>query len=125
MWDLVSQPGVEPRSPALGGWSLRHWTTREVPDSKFNGKLFVLSRIMSWALSFFEKFPVAFMKRLDSKVKNENKENWDSDQTRNGGSQNLVGREVRSGKIWDLFSFVWLQWVFIVIYRGFCCSMWV
>ena len=109
----------------MGGWSLRHWTTREVPDSEFKGKLFVLSRIMSWASSFFEKFPVAFMKRLDSKVKNENKENWDSDQTRNGGSQNLVGREVRSGKIWDLFSFVWLQWVFIVIYRGFCCSMWV
>ena len=30
MWDLVPQPGIEPRSPALGAWSLSHWTTREV-----------------------------------------------------------------------------------------------
>ena len=48
------------------------------------------------------------MKRLDYKIKKESKENWDSDQARNGGSQNLVGREVRSGKIWDSFSFVCL-----------------
>ena len=79
----------------MGGWSLRHWTTRKVPDSKFNGTLFVLSRIMSWDTSFFEKFPVAFMKRLDYKVKNGSKESWDSAQARNGGSQNLVGREVK------------------------------
>ena len=31
MWDLVPQPGIEPRPPALGAWSLTHWTTREVP----------------------------------------------------------------------------------------------
>ena len=31
MWDLVPWPGIEPRSPALGAWSLSHWTTREVP----------------------------------------------------------------------------------------------
>ena len=31
MWNLVSQPGTEPRPPALGGQSLSHWTTREVP----------------------------------------------------------------------------------------------
>ena len=33
MWDLVSQPGIEPGSPALGAQSLSHWTTREVPMS--------------------------------------------------------------------------------------------
>ena len=31
MWDLVPQPGMEPGPPALGAWSLSHWTTREVP----------------------------------------------------------------------------------------------
>ena len=31
MWDLVLQPGIEPRTPALGVQSLIHWTTREVP----------------------------------------------------------------------------------------------
>ena len=37
MWDLVSQPGIQPRPPALGAWSLTHWTTREVPvDSSIN-----------------------------------------------------------------------------------------
>ena len=29
--DLVPWPGIEPGSPALGTWSLSHWTTREVP----------------------------------------------------------------------------------------------
>ena len=29
-WDLVPWPGIEPRSPALGAWSLSHWA-REVP----------------------------------------------------------------------------------------------
>ena len=31
MWDLVCWPGIELWSPALGVWSLCHWTTREVP----------------------------------------------------------------------------------------------
>ena len=31
MWDLVPRPGIEPGTPALGVWSLSHWTTREVP----------------------------------------------------------------------------------------------
>ena len=31
MWDLVLWPGVEPQPPALGAWSVSHWTTREVP----------------------------------------------------------------------------------------------
>ena len=31
MWDLVLRPGIEPRPPALGAWSLNHWATSEVP----------------------------------------------------------------------------------------------
>ena len=31
MWDLVPWPGIKPGPPALGAWSLSHWTTREVP----------------------------------------------------------------------------------------------
>ena len=31
IWDLIPQPGIEPRPPALGAWSLSRWTTREVP----------------------------------------------------------------------------------------------
>ena len=30
-WDLVPWPGTESGPPALGGQSLSHWTTREVP----------------------------------------------------------------------------------------------
>ena len=29
--DLVSRPGMEPGPPALGVWSVSHWTTRELP----------------------------------------------------------------------------------------------
>ena len=32
MWDLVSWPDMESGSPALGEWSLSHWTTREAPE---------------------------------------------------------------------------------------------
>ena len=31
-WDLVPWPGIEPGPPALGVWSLSHWTTREIPS---------------------------------------------------------------------------------------------
>ena len=27
----LPDPGVKPKSPALGAWSLKHWTTRRVP----------------------------------------------------------------------------------------------
>jgi len=30
-WILVSQSGIKPTPPALGGQSLNHWTTSEVP----------------------------------------------------------------------------------------------
>ena len=32
MRDLVPWPGIEPGPPALGAWSLNHWTIKEVPD---------------------------------------------------------------------------------------------
>ena len=35
MRDLVHRPGIEPGPPALGGRSLTHWTTREVPPLTF------------------------------------------------------------------------------------------
>jgi len=41
---LVPQAGIEPRSPALGMWSLNHWTAREVPVT--------LSSIDIWARWF-------------------------------------------------------------------------
>ena len=31
MWGLIPWPGIEPRCPVLGAWSVSHWTTREVP----------------------------------------------------------------------------------------------
>ena len=33
MRDLVPWLGIEPGPPALGAWSLNHWTTKEVPKS--------------------------------------------------------------------------------------------
>ena len=39
MWDLVPQPGINPRPPALGVWSLSHWTTKDVSG---NGNFFFI-----------------------------------------------------------------------------------
>ena len=35
MWHLVPHPEIELRYSALGGWSLSHWATREVPKKYF------------------------------------------------------------------------------------------
>ena len=35
IWDLVPWAGIECWPPALGVWSLNHWTTREVPTVVF------------------------------------------------------------------------------------------
>ena len=40
--DLVPRPGMEPRPPALGAWSLTHWATREVPKHFLFAKKFQL-----------------------------------------------------------------------------------
>ena len=34
MWDLSSQPEMEPVLPAVEAQSLNHWTAREVPTQK-------------------------------------------------------------------------------------------
>ena len=44
-WDLVPRAGIEPRPPALGAWSLNHWSTREVPGS---GHLFCTILLLSY-----------------------------------------------------------------------------
>ena len=55
MWDLVPWPGIEPRPPALGTWSLSHCTTREVPGPCVY--LFLLNCIFPnlcyWDLDFY------------------------------------------------------------------------
>ena len=73
MWDVVLWLGIEPRPPALGAWSLSHWTTREVPlylplflflDVSSGGSCFLVSSplcslnwILSLHLSKYAKFP--------------------------------------------------------------------
>ena len=44
MGNLVPWPGVEPGPPALGAWSLSHWTTREVP------RWYMLLFLIKWLL---------------------------------------------------------------------------
>ena len=34
-WDLIPRPGTERLPPALGAWSLSHWTIREVPIFRY------------------------------------------------------------------------------------------
>ena len=46
MWDQVPWPGIKPRAPALGAWSLSHWTTREVPGSVPSYTFFYVSAKM-------------------------------------------------------------------------------
>ena len=57
MWDLVPWPGIELRPPALGVWSLDHWTIREVPGIHFGLELlavgFCSGSARVWALSCF------------------------------------------------------------------------
>ena len=45
VWYLVRWPGIKPQPPALGAWSLSHWTTRKVPGHvKFEGLMALPSR---------------------------------------------------------------------------------
>ena len=44
MWNLVPQPRMEPRPPALETWSLSHWTTREVPGKMIFNNIFWLTQ---------------------------------------------------------------------------------
>ena len=42
IWDIVPWPGVKPRSPALGLWSLSHQTTREASCSLLGWGLYLV-----------------------------------------------------------------------------------
>ena len=44
MWDLVLWPGIKPRPPTVGAWSLSCWTTREVPK--------IFKKFFKFSLSF-------------------------------------------------------------------------
>ena len=43
VWDLVPWPGIESSPPALGAWSLSHWTAREVTTC-------VYSQVILWQM---------------------------------------------------------------------------
>ena len=48
MWDLVPWPGIKPGSPALGAWSLNHWTTREVSHTSILAQRILMDRGFCW-----------------------------------------------------------------------------
>ena len=49
MWHLIPWPGILPRPPALGAWSLSHWTTREDPQTQcFKQQNFIFSQCGGW-----------------------------------------------------------------------------
>ena len=50
LWDLISRPEIEPGPPALGVWSLSHWTTKEVPTLFYMGKFFMDSTVEGYVL---------------------------------------------------------------------------
>ena len=60
IWELVAQPGIKPRPPALGTWSLRHWAPREVPcifsNWVFSGYMFRSGIAGSHGNDFFQFF---------------------------------------------------------------------
>ena len=64
-WDLVSWPETKPRPPALGAWSLSHWTTREV----FASSLWVCSSHSLWVWLLIERSPSLFWKAPPSVYK--------------------------------------------------------
>ena len=45
MWDLVPEPGIKPRPPALGAWRLSHCNAREVLVSLKSNSVQSLSRV--------------------------------------------------------------------------------
>ena len=56
---LVPWPGIEPRSPALGVWSLSHWTTRDVPQHLCSG-LPSFPRWLTYSFIFLQLVGVFF-----------------------------------------------------------------
>ena len=52
---LVPQPGIEPMPPALGQWSLKHWTTREIPQLDFLNFVLGYSQLTSNIMRVLDK----------------------------------------------------------------------
>ena len=49
IWCLVPWPRIKPRDPALGAWSLSHWTTKNVPLSVvLNVSLLESNQVRYW-----------------------------------------------------------------------------
>ena len=69
---VVPWPGIEPRAPALGTWSLNHWTIMKVPVSPFwwrttDSFFFVSHRcqgIQSWLVQ--QKKEGIILRRIDA-----------------------------------------------------------
>ena len=72
MWDLVLQLGFEDGPPALGVWSLSHWTTSEVP--RFSFKYMFGGQLLSHVRLFVTPQTVAFQAPLSMEFSRQ--ENW-------------------------------------------------
>ena len=66
MWELVPQPGIKPGPPALGVWSLSHWTTREVPGYSVLMKFFPVIKVyLHTPYKKLGKLEIEKMKNID------------------------------------------------------------
>ena len=45
MWNLVPEPGIEPRPPALGVRSPSHWNTQRSPSAHFQEDIFITKKM--------------------------------------------------------------------------------
>ena len=66
MWDLIPQPGIKPGPPALGVWSLSHWTTREVPGYSVLMTFFLVIKVYyTLLIKKLGKLEIEKMKNID------------------------------------------------------------
>ena len=74
MWDLVPWLDIKPGPPALGAWSLNHWTTREVPGGLLEGDAWpaltaILIKMRStWGMTFLPVGELCFFLSKNSKA---------------------------------------------------------
>ena len=53
-WNLVPQPGIEPRPPASGAQRLSHWATRDIPEGFYSECLLEAFLLFSPEYSLYE-----------------------------------------------------------------------